>query len=109
METSENSVVHENLGFACGPRYLNPADNLREEANLQARWRSQKQTQKGSRASKSVDASSSSGQASASQQVQQVLHYVIARANAKDQPTVQKQCRMAALSFLHAAIAPKRC
>ncbi|CAJ1364200.1 unnamed protein product [Effrenium voratum] len=37
-------------------RYLNPADNLREEANLQA---------------------------SASQQVQQVLHYVIARANAK--------------------------
>ncbi|CAK9061040.1 unnamed protein product [Durusdinium trenchii] len=37
-------------------RYLNPADNLREEANLQA---------------------------SASQQVQQVLHYIIARANSK--------------------------
>jgi len=37
-------------------RYLNPADNLREEANLQA---------------------------SASQQVQQVLHYIIARANTK--------------------------
>eukprot|EP00930_Biecheleria_cincta_P066773 TRINITY_DN53030_c0_g1_i1.p1 TRINITY_DN53030_c0_g1~~TRINITY_DN53030_c0_g1_i1.p1 ORF type:complete len:258 (+),score=43.96 TRINITY_DN53030_c0_g1_i1:107-775(+) len=37
-------------------RFPNPADNLREEANLQA---------------------------SASQQVQQALHYVIARANAK--------------------------
>ncbi|CAE7948434.1 dnajc21 [Symbiodinium sp. KB8] len=57
---SDEKIVFEQwrIPVAVQPlnRYLNPADNLREEANLQA---------------------------SASQQVQQVLHYVIARANAK--------------------------